>query len=90
MYYVYILLSLKDNKLYVGCTNNLKNRFKRHNEGLIKSTKSRRPLILIHYEAFLDKHDAFTREQGLKTGWGRNQLKKMLKNYFVKQMEKKR
>jgi len=33
---------------------------------------------LIYYEAFINKHDAFKREQWLKTGWGRNQLKKIL------------
>jgi predicted GIY-YIG superfamily endonuclease len=40
-------------------------------------------LILIYYEAFIDKHDAFNREQWLKTGWGRNQLKKILRNYLT-------
>jgi putative endonuclease len=83
MYYVYILQSKRDRKLYVGCTNDLKQRLKLHNGGKIFSTRNRLPLILIYYEAFIDKHDAFNREQWLKTGWGRNQLKKILRNYLT-------
>ena len=82
MFYVYILKSTIDDDLYVGCTNNLKQRLQLHNSGKVYSTRKRHPLQLIHYEAFLDKHDAFIREQWLKTGWGRNQLKKMLHNYL--------
>ena len=82
MFYVYILQSIKDDKLYIGCTNNLKQRFALHNKGGVESTRDRIPFRLIHYEAFLDKHDAFVREQWLKTGWGRNQIEKMLYNYL--------
>ena len=82
MYYVYVLQSETDNKLYTGCTNNLQERFRLHNNGKVFATKNRRPLVLIYYEAFINKHDAFKREQWLKTGWGRNQLKKVLAHYF--------
>lgn len=88
MYYVYVLLSQKDHKFYTGCTNNLKIRLKLHNEGKVNSTKNRTPFKLIHYECFIDTHDAFVREQWLKTGWGRNQLKTMLQNYLRKQLIK--
>jgi len=82
MYYVYILQSIKDNNFYTGCTSDLKNRLTMHNGGKIESTKNRKPFKIIHYEAFLNKHDAFTREQWLKTGWGRNHLQKTLLNYL--------
>jgi len=48
-YYVYVLLSDKDNKFYTGFTNNLKRRFEEHQKGRVKSTKNRRPLKLIYY-----------------------------------------
>jgi putative endonuclease len=83
MYYVYILMSQKDGNFYIGCTNNLKLRFKQHNDGTVRSTKSRRPFTLIYYEAFLDKQDAFAREQWLKTGWGNRQIKIILRNYLI-------
>ena len=82
MYYVYILKSRKDEKLYVGCTNYLKERLELHNKGVVEATKLRQPLILIHYEAYLNKFDAFAREKWLKTGWGRNYIKRTLKHYF--------
>jgi putative endonuclease len=84
MYYVYILHSKKDNGLYIGQTENLKFRFKQHNQGSVISTKNRRPLNLIHYESFLIKMDAVAREEYLKSGYGREQLKHQLKNLFKK------
>lgn len=44
--YVYILVSLKDNKQYIGSTKNLIKRFWEHNQGRVKSTKFRRPFKL--------------------------------------------
>lgn len=84
MHYVYILHSEKDNGLYIGQTENLKDRFKQHNQGSVVSTKNRRPLSLIHYESFLIKMDAKAREEYLKSGYGREQLKQQLKNLFKK------
>jgi putative endonuclease len=81
-YYVYILQSSKDGELYIGCTRDLKKRIKEHNDGLVFSTKLKKPYKIVHYEAFLNKKDAFIREKWLKTGWGRNQIKVMLENYF--------
>jgi len=39
-----------------------------HNAGKICSTKRRAPLKVIYYEALINKQDAFSREQWLKTG----------------------
>jgi putative endonuclease len=61
MYYTYVLLSKKDNKLYVGYTIDLKNRFKKHNEGEVEATKSRLPLLLVYYEACINEDKAIKR-----------------------------
>ena len=66
-YYVYILKSDKDNKMYTGYTKNLKLRFEQHDKGLVSSTKNRNPLRLIYYEACLSQKDATHREKYLKT-----------------------
>ncbi|RLC36776.1 GIY-YIG nuclease family protein, partial [candidate division Kazan bacterium] len=55
MYYVYILKSEKDGKMYVGSTSNLKRRFYEHNSGKSPSTQNRQPLKLIFYEAYQSK-----------------------------------
>jgi len=82
MYYVYILKSKKDKKLYTGCTNDLKKRLLQHNNKKVESTRNRVPFILIHYQAFVNKEDAFKMEKWLKTGWGRNHLNKIMSNYL--------
>ena len=76
-YYVYIL-KCGNNRLYIGCTRNLKERINRHNKGHIPATKELRPLKLITYFAFSNKYIAFNFEKYLKTASGRAFLKKRL------------
>ncbi len=77
-FYVYVLQSRKDLKLYVGITNDVKQRFLRHNEGRVKSTKNRAPFSLVHQEIFTDRKTARSREKFLKSGNGRKVLEKVL------------
>jgi len=72
---VYYLNNLKEIP-YVGCTNNLKDRFQRHNKGYVPATKALRPWKLIAYFAFNDEKVAFKFEKYLKTGSGREFIKK--------------
>jgi len=74
MYYTYVLRSLKDTILYIGWTDNLKERINKHNKGLVQATKDRRPLKLIYYEACLEKEKAIKREKYFKSGFGRRFL----------------
>lgn len=85
MFYVYILFSEVDKKLYTGFTPNLKSRFKAHTNGFVKSTKYRRPLKLIYYESYDSEQDARRREKYLKGGNGRSNLKEQL-NSTLKQL----
>ncbi|MBI2278804.1 MAG: GIY-YIG nuclease family protein [Candidatus Brennerbacteria bacterium] len=78
MYYVYVLKSAKDGKLYIGFTADLKKRLKEHNRGLVNSTKTRRPFKLVYYEACNVMEDAVAREKSLKTGFGRAYLKRRI------------
>ena len=80
--YVYVLKSLKDNKWYTGCTNNLQKRFSEHNGGKVLSTKGRGPFELIYYEVSFNVEDAFAREKYLKTGMGKRYLKNRLKRFL--------
>lgn len=82
MYYVYVLKSKKDNKNYVGYTKNLKLRFEQHKKGKVESTKNRRPLKLIYYEACLNQQDATHREKYLKIYHGKMFLKNRLAKWF--------
>ena len=83
-YFVYILLSEKDKKLYVGCASNLENRLKAHNQGKVSATCNRRPMTIIHSEEFTDKGKAFQRERYLKTVWSARFKSKIKKEYLDK------
>ena len=83
MFYVYVLKSKKDGNNYTGYTKNLKLRFESHAKGEVPSTKERRPLELIYYEASLNQQDATHREKYLKTYYGKMFLKKRLKSYLT-------
>jgi putative endonuclease len=78
MYYVYILKSEKDSKLYTGYTKNLKRRISEHNRGKTNSLKLRRPLKLIYYEVKGSLSEAIKREKYFKSGWGRKYIKEKL------------
>jgi len=83
MFYTYVLHSKKDGNFYTGYTKDLKLRFERHQKGLVESTKDRRPLKLIYYEACLNQKDATHREKYLKRYYGKMFLKNRLKSYLT-------
>lgn len=73
--FVYILISLKDNKQYIGSSINPTKRLHQHNQGNVISTRNRRPFELkyiIEFEniaiatnmerKFKRSHDALKRE----------------------------
>ena len=68
---------------YTGFTKDLKLRFEHHNNGSVKSTRDRRPLRLIYYEACLHKDDVIKREKYLKTFHGKMFLRNRLKSYLT-------
>jgi putative endonuclease len=65
-YYVYLLRSEKDGCYYVGQTQNVQRRLAQHNKGVVKSTRSRRPLQLVGYESYKSQNDARFCEYHLK------------------------
>ncbi len=79
-YFVYVLFSMKDRGLYIGYTHDLNKRYVQHMRCEVYSTKYRQPLMMIFYETFISKKDAKAREEFLKSGFGREQLKKCLSN----------
>lgn len=67
---VYIL-KCSDDTYYTGCTNNLDERLKRHNQGQVNYTKTRLPVKVIVSINFPDRYKAYTFEKYLKSGSGR-------------------
>lgn len=81
MYFVYVLLC-GDGKHYIGYTEDVHERLKRHRDREVFSTKGRQPVELVFYEAFKHRLDAKRREQYLKTTAGNRALKLMLRRYY--------
>ncbi|MCX6794358.1 MAG: GIY-YIG nuclease family protein [Candidatus Gottesmanbacteria bacterium] len=75
MFYLYILKSLKYNKSYVGCTNNLERRLKQHNNGDHIYTKRYVPWIIVYSERLKDRKEARTREIYFKSSTGRRWMR---------------
>ncbi|MCH7828603.1 GIY-YIG nuclease family protein [Patescibacteria group bacterium] len=76
MYYVYSL-KCKDG-YYIGCTDDLENRLKRHNKGQISATTDRLPVKLDFYFGTGGKYKAFAFEKYLKSGSSRAFIRKHL------------
>ncbi len=85
-YFVYVLRNAQKSFIYIGYTENLKNRINKHNNKEVTSTKKFTPLELIHFEGYNSKQDALRREKYLKTNRGRTTLITMLKGYFEREL----
>ncbi|MBT6254139.1 GIY-YIG nuclease family protein [Candidatus Uhrbacteria bacterium] len=75
MHYVYVL-HCADNKLYIGFSDNVRNRIRQHRAGEVRSTKHRLPLSIVSIECYVNRADATSREVFLKSGAGHKQLKR--------------
>ncbi|MBU0646283.1 GIY-YIG nuclease family protein [Patescibacteria group bacterium] len=77
MHYTYVLKCC-EHKLYIGSSSNLRQRIDEHQRRDVSSTRNRRPVQLIYYEACLNKQLALAREKYFKTGFGRSFLNKRI------------
>jgi putative endonuclease len=78
MPFTYVLRSTSTGASYTGATTNLENRLAQHNSDQSRSTKNRGPWILIHHEEYATLAEARRREIFLKSGRGRDELKRIL------------
>jgi putative endonuclease len=78
MYFVYALYSISFDRLYIGFTNDLSRRLNEHNSKKNKSTKAYVPWKLIQREEFETRLEARKREKYLKSGIGREYLRRII------------
>jgi len=78
MYYIYILKSEINGKYYIGSTNNIEDRIKRHNTGQSKYTSKYKPWKLIYSETYQNRSEACKRELEIKKYKGGIQFKNLL------------
>ena len=78
LYYVYVIES-KEGFKYTGMTEDLEERLEQHNDRTLSFwTKRGTNWKLIYKEEFDNKTETLKREKWLKTGVGRDYLKKIL------------
>jgi putative endonuclease len=65
-YFVYILYSQRLDRYYVGQTNDLTERIRRHNRGIEKYTSAGIPWELVFYDRVSTRGEAMKRERKLK------------------------
>ena len=79
MHYVYLIRSINHpDQTYIGLTDDLKSRLKKHNEGGSPHTAKFKPWVLKTYLAFSTRLQAANFETYLKSGSGRAFAKKRL------------
>ena len=74
---LYVLQSQRDNRTYVGSTDNFERRLLEHNSGRVVSTKHRTPFKVLFTEELETLKEARKRELYYKSGAGRRKLKKL-------------
>jgi putative endonuclease len=79
MHFVYVLMSERNHRFYIGCTSNLQRRIDEHNNGKVRSTKAFVPWTIIFIEKYTSKTEAFKREKQLKSYKGGKAFKELLK-----------
>jgi putative endonuclease len=75
MWYIYFL-ELSNGDIYVGSTNDLRRRFKSHQDGQVTSTSKLLPVTLKSYVAVTDETRARNLERYFKSGSGKAFAKK--------------
>jgi len=77
MFFVYAIKSLDRNYIYVGLTNDFDRRLNQHNSGQNRTTKAYLPFKVILVESYNTRPEARKREKYLKSGIGREYLKRL-------------
>jgi putative endonuclease len=82
MFCVYVLWSRSAGRSYVGSTQDISDRLRRHNSGVSKATAHGAPWELVHSESFLTRSEATLRERNYKTGKGRDELRPVIEKFL--------
>ena len=79
VFHAYVRQSDKTGRRYTGSCEDLEERLRRHNAGETASTKHGVPWRVVYTESFATRAEAVRRERELKTGRGRDELRRLLR-----------
>ena len=78
VYYFYVLQSESSGRYYVGHTQNLEERLKRHHRGRSQFTKSRGPFKIVYIEKYGSRSEAAKREAEIKAKKSRPYIQQLI------------
>ena len=78
MYFVYILQSERTGRFYIGQTQDIEDRVRRHNAGTQAGTKGHLPWRLMRAERFKTREQAYAREREIKAKKNRKWIEWLL------------
>jgi putative endonuclease len=81
MYSCYIIYSHSADKFYIGFTENLKERLKKHNASHKGFTGKFHDWKFVYIETFYTKKEATSREKQIKSWKSRQLILKLIQNY---------
>jgi putative endonuclease len=79
-YYLCILESIKDGSFYIGQTQNVNARLKKHNAGYNLATKSKRPWDLLFFAEYSSRSESMKMEKKLKAFKKRDAIIDFIRN----------
>ena len=77
-FFVYVLVSQENGRIYIGQTADLEKRVLVHNQGFCRLTKPYRPWVIGYHETVSSRSRAVIRERYLKSTAGRKFLRTIL------------
>ena len=83
MHYVYAIQSQIDGRVYVGMSEDSTRRLVEHNSGHTRSTKAYIPWKIVYTKCCADRISARKEEKRLKSGYGKEFLKKYIIDTFA-------
>jgi putative endonuclease len=81
-YYVYILYSRKLDKYYTGQTQDIGDRFIRHNQARSKATKGGGHWMLVYAKQFHSRSEAVQFEQMIKRQKSRSFIEELIRDFY--------
>ena len=79
MFDTYVIKSVMTGKYYIGSSQDLRERVRRHNAGYTKSLQNKGPFELIYVEKYSTKAEVYRRERQIKSYKGGEAFKKLIK-----------
>ncbi len=81
MFHLYILISKNFGTYYIGVSGDVEKRLKMHNNGMVRSTKYKKPWVVVYIKSFSTLGEARREELRLKSLKKRKEIEKLAEHF---------